>query len=220
MFVGITIKENEKDFYITKKLPELVIRRGASPLMLPGYNNEKYIKELSSILSGLILSGGGDVEPSLYGKENTHSKGINKERDLFEIKLIKALYLSKKPILAICRGMQILNVAFGGTLIQHIDGHYQKEKPNIPTHSVFIKKGTKLYEIIKETSLKVNSFHHQCVDKIPPLFNVSAVSDDGIIEGMEHVHHPFLIGIQFHAEYMHDKAPFNRLFDAFIESLK
>lgn len=220
MFVGITTKENEKDFYITKKIPELVIKRGAVPLMLPGYNNENYIKELANMLSGLILSGGGDVDPSLYGRENTHSKGINRDRDQFEIKLIQGLYKNNKPILAICRGMQILNVAFGGTLIQHIDGHFQKEPTDVPTHKIFIRRDSKLYSIMREESVDVNSFHHQSVEHIPPLFRISAISEDGIIEAMEHVNHPFLIGIQFHAEYMHEKEPFSKLFDAFIESLK
>lgn len=220
MFVGITIKENERDFYITKKIPELIITRGTYPLMLPGYNDENYIEHLSRILSGLILSGGGDVDPSLYNEENAGSKEINRERDEFEIKLIKKLYEKSKPILAICRGMQVLNVAFGGTLIQHIEGHYQKEARDVLTHDIFIRKGTKLYEIVKRENMKVNSFHHQALDKVAPLFIVSAVSPDGVIEAIEHLSSKFVIGVQFHPEYMHDKEPFHNLFDAFIESLK
>ncbi len=220
MFIGITTKENERDFYITKKIPELVIERGAFPLMLPGYDNELYIKELSNTLSGLILAGGGDVDPALYGEQNTNSREINLKRDIFEITLVKSMYALRKPILAICRGMQVVNVAFGGTLIQHIDGHYQKEPRDKTTHRIFIRQGTILYDIIKKDSIEVNSFHHQAIKDIAPMFRVSAVSQDGIIEGIEHLEHPFLIGIQFHPEYMHEKEPFKRLFDAFIGASK
>ncbi len=220
MFVGITIKENEKNFYITKKIPELVIKRGAFPLMLPGYNSEFYVKEISEILSGLILAGGGDVDPALYGEKNTKSKEINRQRDLFEIKLIKSMYVLRKPVLAICRGMQVLNVAFGGTLYQHIEGHFQKEPKDMTTHRIFLRKNTMLYDIIGKDSMDVNSFHHQAVKDIAPMFRVSGVSEDGIVEAMEHTEHPFFIGVQFHPEYMHEKEPFKRLFDAFIEVLR
>lgn len=220
MLVGITIKENEKDFYITKKLPELVIKRGAFPVMLPGYNDEKYIERISRVLKGLILSGGGDVDPSLYAQKNTHSKGIIRERDEFEIKLLRKFYEQDKPVLAICRGMQVLNVAFGGTLIQHIEGHYQKEGREVLTHDIFIRKGTKLYNIIGKERIMVNSFHHQAIRDIAPLFVISAVSSDGIIEAVEHSSKKFFIGVQFHPEYMHDKEPFKSIFDAFIEALK
>lgn len=219
MFVGITVKENENDFYITKKIPELVIKRGAFPIMLPGYNDNKYVEQLSNVLSGLILSGGGDVDPALYNESNKGSKDLNRERDEFEIKLIRELYNKNKPILAICRGMQVLNVAFGGTLIQHVEGHYQKESREVLTHEIFIRKGTRLHGILGKDRIKVNSFHHQAIKDVAPFFVVSAVSDDGIIEAIEHTSHKFILGVQFHPEYMHEKEPFSRLFNYFIESL-
>lgn len=220
MFVGISVKENKKDFYITKKIPELVLKRHASPIMLPGYDSEPYIEELSHMLSGLLLTGGGDVDPSLYGQHKTLSREINLQRDNFEIKLIKRMYSMGKPILAICRGMQVLNVAFGGTLIQHIEGHFQKEEKDVPSHKIFIRENTLLHKIVKRKDIQVNSFHHQAIKEIAPIFIVSAVSEDGIIEAVEHVKHPFIVGVQFHPEYMHEIEPFNSLFNAFIEVLK
>ncbi len=220
MLVGITVKENDKDFYITKKIPELVIQRGKHPILLPGYDDDSYIRDMSEKISGLILAGGGDVDPALYGETDKGSRGISRTRDIFEIKLIRKMYELEKPVMAICRGLQVMNVAFGGTLLQHIEGHYQKEARDVFTHEVFIREGTRLYEIIGKDRIEVNSFHHQAIKEVAPLFIVSAVSKDGIIEGMEHSKHPFMIGVQFHPEYMHQREPFNRLFDAFIESLK
>ncbi len=151
----------------------------------------------------LLLLGGDDVNPKLYGETNTHCIGIDDKRDEIEIQLIKLFSELNKPILGICRGIQILNVAFGGSLIQHID---ESER-----HSRRLDKKDKIHKIITTSSnflsslysheFYVNSAHHQAVKKISDEFNILAYSDDRVIEAIMH-NNKKIIGLQWHPERM------------------
>jgi putative glutamine amidotransferase len=151
----------------------------------------------------LLLSGGADINPKLYGQENTASVGIDDTRDTAEFALTKIFYEADKPILGICRGHQLLNVYFGGQLCQHINNaerHSRKADEDDKVHGVTVKKGSFLYELYGE-KFSVNSSHHQGNEPVAEFFDTIAYSDDGIVEGMENKEHN-IISTQFHPERM------------------
>lgn len=168
-------------------------------------------------ICAILLTGGGDILPAIYGKKiNNKTNSIYIERDIFEISVLKEALKRNIPTLAICRGIQIMNVAFGGTLNQNIDNHMQSTSKNFATHFVNINKNTILYNIFKTDYIKVNSFHHQVIDKLAKDFIVSAYCDD-YIEAIEYnSKNSFFVGIQWHPETLHDKNSTN-LFKYFVE---
>ncbi len=173
-----------------------------------------------SYIGGILLTGGGDIDPSLYNaNKSDKTKDICLERDIFEITLLKDAFKRCIPVLAICKGMQIMNVAFGGTINQHIEGHIQKEGKNIPTHYINIKKQSILYSIINKDKIKVNSVHHQVVEKVADGFNIGATCDN-MIEAIEYKDkNRLFIGIQWHPEAMYDENSKN-IFTYFIKNVK
>ena len=226
IIIGITLKNRKDEFYIPNTYISAFSSRGAGVILIPYIIKKEYTDWLVDSLSGLVLAGGGDISPEFYGTdEKEELKNVNRERDLFEIEIVKAFSKTGKPLLGICRGMQVINVSFGGSIYQDIKKitkvkHWQKEPPSQPTHYIKIKNNTKLSKIFKKDVIKVNSIHHQAVKELADGFVVSALSEDEIIEAIEHREHPYLIGVQFHPEYMHNVAPFSYLFDSFIEKVK
>jgi putative glutamine amidotransferase len=148
---------------------------------------------------GLVLTGGGDLNPKLYG-EAPHGKteGIDDGRDELELELLERAVRLDLPVLAICRGMQLLNVYSGGKLIQHIPGHSAPHK--LEAHAVEIVSGTLLRELVGAGPLRVNSRHHQAAGPVAPGLVVSATSGDGIVEGLERPNSRFVLGVQWHPE--------------------
>ena len=214
--IGITLDNEEPGKY--SKFPWYAIREnylnsvykfGGIPF--PLFHDTKSVGELSKILDGLIITGGNfDINPKLYGKNNSGSRIIKQNRTIFEIAIFKKLLKLKKPILGICGGEQIINVACNGTLIQDIKkiqkkkiiNHEQINPRNEVSHSITINKKTKLYKIINKFKIQVNSAHHQAVDKIGNNLLVSAIANDNIVEAIEHKNHPWCIGVQWHPEFL------------------
>jgi putative glutamine amidotransferase len=171
------------------------------------------VEALVSELDGLVITGGNfDVAPELYGKSIEHqSVNPNFKRTRFEMALCKAAIAAKLPILGICGGEQLINVAMGGSLIQHIPQevpncleHEQKAPKHLPTHNIKIMTGTKLHAIIGSTNADVNSTHHQAVKDLGNGIIVNAIAPDGVIEGIESDDPNWLcIGVQWHPEYMY-----------------
>ncbi|WP_366924220.1 gamma-glutamyl-gamma-aminobutyrate hydrolase family protein [Metallumcola ferriviriculae] len=202
-----------------------VISAGGIPIILP-YVREK--EEIIYAINGLIISGGGDISPEVYCKER-HLKtyDCNIERDTFEIDLVKLAIEYNIPTLAICRGMQILNVTLGGTLNQHIPEqmpstvcHWQKDSEQSGTHQIDIlsDKLAKAMHVNPGESVKVNSFHHQSVARIGSNLTVAAKSKDGIIEGLENEHHDWMLGVQWHPELIgNGNTTQKHLFETLIE---
>lgn len=157
---------------------------------------------------GLLLPGGADVNPVLYGQEPSEKCGRpNALRDEMEMKMLEAFLPTNKPILCICRGVQLLNVYFGGTLYQDISQnqvykHSDFRARKKGAHRVKLYPRTWLRKIFDEEWIGVNSMHHQAVDRIGPGLTVSAVSEDGYVEGLEVFLHPFCVGVQWHPEHM------------------
>nr|WP_314387457.1 gamma-glutamyl-gamma-aminobutyrate hydrolase family protein [uncultured Fusobacterium sp.] len=205
---------------------DAVYKSGGIPVTLPILKDVSAIREQVKLLDGLVLSGGRDVDPHFYGEEPLEKLGaIFPERDVHEMALIKAAIDLKKPIFAICRGMQILNVTYGGTLYQDISyapgehiKHCQIGSPYQATHSIKIDKQSTLFRMADKLEIeRVNSFHHQALKQVAKGLKVVATAPDGIIEAVENEDGVFVIGVQFHPEMMFDKSTFARgIFKKFI----
>ena len=201
---------------------DAVYKSWGIPITLP------ILKDVSAIREQVKLLGGRDVDPHFYGEEPLEKlEAIFPERDVHEMALIKAAIDLKKPILAICRGMQILNVTYGGTLYQDISyapgehiKHYQIGSPYQATHSIKIDKNSILFKMADKSEIeRVNSFHHQALKQVAKGLKVVATAPDGIIEAVEAEDEDgtFVMGVQFHPEMMFDKSTFIRgMFKRFI----
>jgi putative glutamine amidotransferase len=173
-------------------------------------------------IEGLLLSGGADLNPLTYGAAaNPAANQPDDGRDQMELRLISEAVQKDIPALCICRGMQILNVALGGTLIQDIPNHRVStpRDPAKPVHSVAVRMGTELRSIVEAPSFEVNSRHHQAVDRLGARLVVSAVAPDQIIEAIEVVDARFLIGVQWHPEDQFNQEPHRRIFESFAATM-
>lgn len=197
---------------------------GGIPLIIPFTQEKSLIYEYIRLCDGFLFCGGGDITPLLFKEEPQHGIGeTNLEFDLFQIRIMKQALESHKPILAICRGIQLLNVACGGTLLQDISSlpdtlnHMQHSHDRKdPSHSVYFTPNTILHPLMKGATY-VNSFHHQAINQLGQNLIVSGTSPDGIIEAIEMPSHPFVIGVQWHPECMcQTSSKMRNLFHAFI----
>lgn len=201
---------------------------GAVPVLLPAGVSAVVAGQYARLIDGLLLSGGGDLDPFFFGEEPRGTGKITPERDAFEMALVPEMLAARKPILAICRGMQVLNVAAGGSICQDLAkqapasiDHWQQAPDWHPFHQVELSDGTMLRKILRTKEIRVNSFHHQSVAPVAPNFLVSARSCDGIIEAIEATHHPFAVGVQWHPEAMCDRDPVQQqLFAALVEAIR
>lgn len=216
----------EKD-YVTVNYVKSIANAGGIPVILPVVDDEFTVAQLGSV-DGLLISGGFDVNPLIYGEEPHKDIGfVRPDRDMHDICAIRTAYKMGKPILGICKGIQILNVAFHGTLYQDISeikgsyiAHSQNAKPEIPTHTVEIKRGSILHKLIGNTAY-VNSFHHESVKDVAEGFDITAMSKDGVIEAIEKTGSRFVVGVQWHPEMMsHVDEDSMKIFKAFIEATK
>lgn len=198
-----------KRSYVNDDYVKSVISAGGIPLILPLNTNEEIIKAQLSMIDGLILSGGYDVNPLLLGEEPHKLLGMTmSDRDTFDALLIKHALDMQLPILGICRGCQILTATCGGTLYQDCSlsegsyiKHSQGHTPAAPSHTVTIAKDSALYSIFGEQTI-VNSFHHMSIKDVAPGFKVTAVAKDGIIEAIEKIDGSFALATQWHPEMM------------------
>ena len=197
---------------------------GGVPLLIPALESKENIKEIANKINGLLLSGGTDVDPIWYGEEPTKVRTLDPRKDMLEFELTNLVIELEKPILGICRGAQMLNVACGGTLNQSVpDGlkHNQEAPKDYPTHEIKIKAETLLFKLIGKKHIRVNSFHHQAVKDVASGFKIAALAKDGVIEAIEKKNHPFTLGIQAHIEYLWQKNPlFKNIFSSFVKECK
>ena len=210
--------------YMQSKYTSSLRRAGAKAVWIETDDLDKAIQEML-LCDGLLLSGGEDVNPTYYGQTATEKCGkIVPARDHAEMKMLEAFLSTGKPILGICRGEQLMNVFFGGTLHQDIADvatscHDDYPRKNRGNHEVSVTRGTKLAEIMGQETFLANSLHHQAVDKVAPALILAATSEDGIVEGVEHPAHPFCIGVQWHPEHMSAYSKLQRrIFDAFVDA--
>jgi putative glutamine amidotransferase len=200
---------------------------GGIPVVIPPLQPDA-IDALLDQVAGLCLSGGPDLDPQAYGAGRHALLGPTwSDLDAFELAVARAADARGLPILAICRGLQVLNVARGGTLHQHLpeivgDGitHRQTEPGRQTTHGVTVDAGSRLGLVLGRTETEVNSFHHQSVDRLGEDLVVSARASDGTVEGLEGVDHGFVLGVQWHAECLVEQPEHAALFSAFIEAAR
>lgn len=209
---------------------EAILKNGGIPIIIPYSNNENVIKEQINMCSGILLPGGEDVAPLLYGEEPEKNLGKTIEYiDVFQLKCLEFAVLRNIPILGICKGCQIINVGFGGTLYQDVHSikdkedvlkHSQEGDSNEGTHSVYLEENSIIRDIFKEEYIKTNSFHHQAVKKLGKDLIITAYSKDSIVECIESKKLKFLVGVQWHPEEMFKTDECNNeLFKSFIEHM-
>jgi len=216
-----TYGRNEKGrFTLPAPYVEAVRRAGGVPLLVaPG---ETRVEELLEIVDAVVLAGGPDVDPALYGGAR-HPKltALDPERDATEIALLRGVLARATPALCICRGMQVLNVALGGTLIEHVPDEVGEQVPHrredyVP-HAVELERGSKLAAVLGTTACSPASSHHQALRRVAAQLAVVARAPDGIVEGVELRSHPWLLGVQWHPEHTAASDPTQqRLFDALV----
>ena len=229
--IGLTLDSEPPGGY--SKLPwyalrenycDAVARAGGLPILLP--HEPEQARAYLEVIDGLVVTGGAfDVDPALFGADDRHPTVSTKDRrTAFELSITRLAVEADMPVLGICGGQQLLNVALGGTLIQHIpdevSGALAHEQPNPrtePGHIVRLAEGTLLRRIAGSEEIPVNSAHHQAVKAPAPGMIVDATAPDGVIEGIEDPRRRFCIGVQWHPEYAISEAD-ARLFVAFVEA--
>lgn len=212
--------------FVTNAYIQSVRYSGGIPLILPLVRSDELLDTYCSLCDGFLFCGGNDITPLLFHAKPAHGIGAtNITLDIFQLRLMRAVLCTGKPMLAICRGMQVLNVACGGALIQDIDAsgsymnHIQRSDSREEiSHRVTVQRGSLLYEITGRT-LFTNSYHHQAVQKTGKKLTVTARTDDGIAEAVELSGHPFALGVQWHPECMYRSSAVMRgLFQRFVEA--
>ena len=223
--------ENEKpNFYVGLKNILTIERNGGIPLLLPLSESAGSIEAYLDRIDGVYFIGGNDVFPMFYDEEPIRGLGhIALKRDRFELELFNLALERKLPILGVCRGCQVINVAAGGSLYQDIYTQALTTNNHSPSgidsyegyHLVNVDTTSKLYNILGEESLLVNSFHHQAVKKLADNYRVVAQANDGVIEAFEYDGDQFCLAIQWHPELMIEKYDkFNKIYEAFINECK
>lgn len=235
----IIVEGNVSKVFSRAQYPQSIVNAGGQSILIPTCEslNDNYFDWLVESTDGLLLTGGGDIDPSTYGEKKDKRSGnfnpavpmsIDKLRDEIEIKILGHFHKAKKPILGICRGCQLINIYFGGTLHQdlskklgNIKAHFNPKGEKALDeyyHDVNTQKDTKLEKLLKNSNFMVNSFHHQAIDRLGEGLIESARSSDGIIEAIEHkkTNH-FVLGIQWHPEQLHDDASRN-IFTSFLDA--
>ena len=209
MLIGLSVNHKEGTSRIADAYVNAVVKAGGTPILIPLITDETVLEEIVSRIDGLILSGGGDIHSQFFGEE-LHSavESYDLERDQYEIALVRQAVERQMPVFGICRGSQLINVAFGGNLIQDIPSqvpgstvnHNQEEVREIPTHSVQINPESRFHQIVQSDQIMVNSFHHQAVKNLAPGFEAVASAEDGVIEAIESTEEKVIFGVQWHPE--------------------
>ena len=228
--IGVTssIESDERRQYINRNYMNRLLKAGAIPVLLSMDMDSAQIALCLSRLDGLMLSGGNDIDPMIFGESPASGLGqVSPKRDKLEMKLIKDAYRRDMPIFAICRGVQSLNVALGGTLYQDLPTQYvspasqpailhsQTAPERYASHTIALEIGSPLHAIFGMDTIGVNSFHHQAIKDLAPSLTVCARASDGVIEAVYDAGKAFVYGVQWHPERMKEGMP---LFHKFAEA--
>ena len=210
---------------------DAIIRAGGIPVILPQVNNASMASEMLGRVDGFMLTGGVDLNPAYYGEAIwNETVEVDHHRDTIDVLYAKAALKSRKPILAICRGEQLLNVVLGGSLFQDLPTqkpgdvtHRQKTDSRFPTHSIILEENSRLFEIMgRRKSLEVNSLHHQAVKVLSGKVDLAAYSPDGVVEAYEGTDkRQWLLAVQFHPEQLvRADESWLALFKAFVKACR
>lgn len=229
--IGITATQVNGKMELLKEYADAVVAGEGIPVIIPAMASFPFYDEYLSMLDGLLISGGQDILPLHYGEEPIEGfqlkEEMTPERDDFELMLVRKALAMDMPVLGICRGMQVMVIASGGTLHQDIDTcvirnrrikHFQECSFSADTHLVELQANTRLFEIIQKDAVMTNTIHHQAVNQMPEGYLVTGRSRDGIIEAVESTRHTFVLGVQWHPEKLLEKnRDWAKLFTVFVD---
>jgi putative glutamine amidotransferase len=230
--IGITARiamnpSNLPAVQILRAYADAVIAAGGTPVLIPPELPALNWRGLLARLDGVLFSGGGDIGIEYFNGQPHETIEVDVERDVIELPLLRAVVDEGKPFLGICRGLQVVNVALGGSLYTHIfdqhpnaldhDMRDDADRSQL-AHPVRVEEGTRLAEIMGEPLIQVNSLHHQGIKDLAPALKASAYAPDGLIEGVELPEHPFGLAVQWHPEWLMDQSATQNLFRSFIQA--
>ena len=233
VLVGITTSRNSKSngypvFTLAEAYASALLQADASHVLIPMGVTEDALSYALSRMDGLLFSGGGDMHPNSYGgQEHPRIDLVDHDRDRVEVLLVKRALEMSLPVFGICRGLQVINVALGGTLYEDLADQYPKalkhdyfdeQARNYLAHSVRVEPDSRLSQILGIPSLEVNSLHHQGIRRLASSLSASAFAPDGLIEAAELPGYPFGMAVQWHPECLQSYAPMRRLFRAFVDA--
>ena len=227
--IGISgsMNDAEKQIFLVRAYMQVLLRAGAVPVLLSPDMDANAMTDCIGKLDGLMLAGGGDVVPARFQEDPIPELGeTTPVRDALELSLLPMAIERKIPVLGICRGVQVMNVALGGSLYQDLSAQYQSQGLSLlphqqtepyenTTHTIAIKPASLLHQLVGTPDLAVNSMHHQAVKVIAPDLCPVATAPDGVIEALEHPALPFFLGVQWHPERLDDDAS-RQLFAGFV----
>jgi putative glutamine amidotransferase len=211
-----------RDYY------EAILMAGGVPILLPNAEDISQVEPLFELLDGLMITGGGDMDPSHFGQIPHPKLGeTTAARDNLELAVFHYMFEHRKPILGICRGHQVINVALGGTLHQDLSclhhstlKHVDADQSGLVFHKVEITPNSLLSKITGSESIETNSSHHQVVDVLGQGLTAVGFAPDGVLEAFEHSDYNFLVGVQWHPERITDREHSSKLFKYFVDKSK
>src|SRR6266852_2421606 len=222
--IKVTPGKRDRAFVYTTYIDSLR-RAGAIPVLIPP--QPENAAEIVKDLDGILLAGGDDFDPAVYGEERHPTvEPMDERRQQNDLNLARLAREHNVPTLGICLGLQTMNVAAGGTLIQDINSQrktdilHESDPADRARHDVTIESGTKLSKILPARQLDVNSSHHQAIKDVGEGLLVTAHAPDGIVEGLEDPRHPFYLGVQWHPEDMPGESSASAIFGAFVEAAR
>ena len=224
---GLRLRPEGLELYSPPAYADAIARAGGVPLLLPPLEDLRLVSAMLDRVQGVLLTGGADISPARYGQPaHSRTRPMPARREAFDLAVARAAARRRLPLLAICRGAQIVNVARGGTLIQDLPTEpgaaRHAAEPGSPDarHTVRVEPGTLLAGIVEEGTLKVNSSHHQAIERIGRGLRRSAVAPDGVVEAVEDPRLPFFLAVQWHPERLPDEPAHAALFRALVQAAR
>ncbi|MDX9850592.1 MAG: gamma-glutamyl-gamma-aminobutyrate hydrolase family protein [Anaerolineaceae bacterium] len=231
--IGITSGKEHSDTGLQKiclidQYVHAILESGGLPFIIPPDISPQSVDAIMDHVDGILITGGGDIETKRFnGQDHPRVYGVDTNRDNLEIAIVNAAVSNPKPILGICRGVQIMNVALGGDLFTDIEDQKKDALkhdwfPGYPrdriSHAVEIRSGSLLNKIFDISSVEVNSLHHQAIRNLSTALTATAFAPDGLIEAVEIGSHPFFVGVQWHPEWLFSSETTQKLFKTFINA--